>query len=208
MFDFRRVLFLLIGAALALGFSLAGWLGWQRAIIVAANSFFLVYLAYDIPALWRLSGERLRKAAVRSDVPVYTLFMIVVATVSTALAVLFMTINAADRPSPAWLTFALLSIPLGWATIHMMAATHYAHLYWRPGPKHAPRGGLEFPGETEPTAMDFIYFSFVIGMTAQTADVSITGQAMRRFALMHSIVAYFFNAVLVAAAVNVAVAAN
>lgn len=208
MFDFRRVLFVLIGAALALGFALAGWLGWQRAVIVASNSFFLVYLAYDIPALWRLSGERLRKAAVRSDVPVYALFMIVVATVSTALAVLFMTINADDRPTPAWLAFALLSIPLGWATIHMMAATHYAHLYWRPGPAHARRGGLEFPGETEPTAMDFIYFSFVIGMTAQTADVSITGRAMRRFALMHSIVAYFFNAVLVAAAVNVAVAAN
>ncbi|BAV99691.1 DUF1345 domain-containing protein [Lysobacter enzymogenes] len=208
MFDFRRVLFLMIGAALALGFTLAGWLGWQRAIIVAANSFFFVYLAYDIPALWRLSGERLRKVAVRSDVPVYALFMIVVATVSTALAVLFMTINADERPTPVWLIFALLSIPLGWATIHMMAATHYAHLYWRPGPNRAPRGGLDFPGETEPTAMDFIYFSFVIGMTAQTADVSITGRAMRRFALMHSIVAYFFNAVLVAAAVNVAVAAN
>jgi len=208
MFDFRRVLFLLIGAAFALGFALSGWLGWQRAIIVAANSFFLVYLAYDIPALSRLSGERLRKAAVRSDVPVYALFVIVVSTVGTALAVLFMTINADDRPGPAWLVFALLAIPLGWATIHMMAATHYAHLYWRPGPNRAPRGGLEFPGETEPTAMDFIYFSFVIGMTAQTADVSITGRAMRRFALMHSIVAYFFNAVLVAAAVNVAVAAN
>ncbi|MBN7135167.1 hypothetical protein A7A76_10410 [Lysobacter enzymogenes] len=208
MFDFRRVLFLMIGGALALGLALADWLGWQRAIIVAANSFFFVYLAYDIPALSRLSGDRLRKAAVRSDVPVYALFMIVVATVSTALAVLFMTINADDRPTPIWLIFALLSIPLGWATIHMMAATHYAHLYWRPGPNRAPRGGLDFPGESEPTAMDFIYFSFVIGMTAQTADVSITGRAMRRFALMHSIVAYFFNAVLVAAAVNVAVAAN
>lgn len=208
MLDSRRFLFLLIFAAYALGFLLAGWLGWQRAIIVAANGFFLTYLALAAPSLHRLSGQRLRRVAVKSDVPVYVLFLIVVSTVTTALAALFMTINAEHRPSLAWLIIALLSIPLGWATIHMLAASHYAHLYWRPGDTDEPRRGLIFPGDGEPAAIDFVYFSFVIGMAAQTSDVAIAGRALRRFALMHSIVAYFFNAVVIAAAVNVAVAAN
>lgn len=208
MLDSRKFLFALIAAAYVLGFVLADWLGWQRAIILAANGFFVSYLALAVPSLRRLSGQRLRQAAVRSDVPVYVLFLIVVSTVTTALAALFMTINADDRPSLGWLILALLSIPLGWATIHMLAASHYAHLYWRPGADKQPRRGLEFPGDEQPAAIDFVYFAFVIGMAAQTSDVAISGRALRRFTLMHSIVAYFFNAVLVAAAVNVAVAAN
>ncbi|HCH72874.1 MAG TPA: DUF1345 domain-containing protein, partial [Ochrobactrum sp.] len=53
---------------------------------------------------------------------------------------------------------------------------------------------------------DFAYFAYVIGMTAQTSDTSVTTPAMRRITLLHSIVSFFFNTVLVAASVNVAVA--
>jgi uncharacterized membrane protein len=45
----------------------------------------------------------------------------------------------------------------------------------------------------------------VIGMTAQTADVNITKTNMRKLTLIHAIASFFFNTVLVAAAVNVAV---
>ena len=67
------------------------------------------------------------------------------------------------------------------------------------------RGGLDFPGKDEPGAHDFLYFAFVIGMTAQTSDVAITSTAMRKANLLHAVVSFFFNTVLVAAAVNVAV---
>ena len=43
-------------------------------------------------------------------------------------------------------------------------------------------------------------------MTAQTSDTSVTTPAMRKVTLLHSIVSFFFNTVLVAASVNVAVA--
>jgi uncharacterized membrane protein len=42
-------------------------------------------------------------------------------------------------------------------------------------------------------------------MTAQTADTGITTTQMRRIVLVHSIVSFFFNTVIVAAAVNLAV---
>ena len=42
-------------------------------------------------------------------------------------------------------------------------------------------------------------------MTAQTSDTAITTTGMRRFNLLHGIVSFFFNTVLVAVSVNVAV---
>jgi uncharacterized membrane protein len=42
-------------------------------------------------------------------------------------------------------------------------------------------------------------------MTAQTADTGIASAAMRRAVLLHGIASFFFNTVIVAAAVNVAV---
>ena len=101
---------------------------------------------------------------------------------------------------------------LGWLTIHTMAALHYAHLYWRPGPDTAPgqrrrsRGAdLIFRATTKPGGYDFLYFSLVIGMTAQTSDVAITKTQIRKLNMLHAVVSFFFNTVLVAAAVNVAV---
>ena len=43
-------------------------------------------------------------------------------------------------------------------------------------------------------------------MTAQTSDVVITTTAMRRINMMHAVVSFFFNTVLVAASVNAVVA--
>ena len=65
--------------------------------------------------------------------------------------------------------------------------------------------GSSSPADTEPGAYDFLYFAFVTGMTAQTSDVAITSTAMRKFNLIHGIVSFFFNTVLVAAAVNVVI---
>ncbi len=42
-------------------------------------------------------------------------------------------------------------------------------------------------------------------MTAQTSDTAITSTEMRKVNLVHAIVSYVFNTVLVAAAVNVIV---
>jgi uncharacterized membrane protein len=90
--------------------------------------------------------------------------------------------------------------------------------YWSPDmfageaePKDGANGGnvnhgLDFPGTDMPGIYDFLYFSFVIGMTAQTSDVAITSTEMRRINLLHAVISYFFNTVLIAVAVNAAVA--
>ena len=83
-----------------------------------------------------------------------------------------------------------------WAFTHTIFALHYAHdFYHESGGKG---GGLAFPGGEEPDYWDFVYFSFVIGMTSQVSDVAIVSKPMRRTAAAHGIVSFVFNAALLA----------
>ena len=54
---------------------------------------------------------------------------------------------------------------------------------------------------------DFVYFSFVIGMTAQVSDVGITDKTIRRTATAHGIISFVFNTALLALMVNIAASA-
>jgi len=202
----RYMPFMVAALAIAVGLASAWWLDWELAVILAANGFFVTYQLLETPRIGRLTQEYLRKYAANSDAPLPFIYATTLATVTAALVSLFIVINAPGDASAVRLTLALASVPLGWATIHLMAAIHYAHLFWQPGPGEGkPRLGLTFPGTREPEGWDFVYFAFVIGMAAQTSDVAITGAHIRKFALAHSIAAFFFNTVLVAAAVNFAV---
>ncbi len=130
------------------------------------------------------------------------------AAVIVAVASLFILINQKPEPDGFALAMTLAAVPLGWATIHMMAALHYAHVFWQPdkSSKAGHKGGVLFPETDAPCGWDFAYYSYVIGMTAQTSDTNLSTTYMRRTTLLHSVVSFFFNTVLVAAAVNVAVA--
>ena len=55
-------------------------------------------------------------------------------------------------------------------------------------------GGLNFPGEAAPDYWDFVYFSFVIGMTSQVSDVAVTSRVIRRMVTAHGVVSFIFNA--------------
>lgn len=199
-------------AAAAIGMAVllaAFWLVPQLAIAVGANAFFATYLALVLRDLPKLTPAFLQQHAESADEPVWIIFMVTLATVAVAVGSLFVTINGKHTPDFLSFGVALASVFLGWFMIHAMAALHYAHLYWRPGNAEErgkkARGGLEFPGTPKPSGADFFYFAYVIGMTAQTSDVGISSSAMRSATLIHSIVSFFFNTVLVAAAVNVAV---
>ena len=60
------------------------------------------------------------------------------------------------------------------------------------------------PGNARPDYWDFVYFSFVIGMTSQVSDVGVTSTRIRRTVTAHGVVAFAFNAALLALSVNIA----
>ena len=66
-----------------------------------------------------------------------------------------------------------MGAPLGWFMLHTMMAFHYAYLFYSEPPGKEGGGGLVFPDTKEPGAADFLYYSFVVGMTAQVSDVQV-----------------------------------
>ena len=101
------------------------------------------------------------------------------------------------------LILAIITIVLSWAFIHTTFSLHYAHEFY--GDSGAGGGGLAFPGgEETPDYWDFVYFSFVIGMTSQVSDVGVTAKQIRRTVAIHGVVAFLFNTAILALTVNIA----
>jgi uncharacterized membrane protein len=84
-----------------------------------------------------------------------------------------------------------------------MFAVHYAHDFYA-AITDQKEPGLLFPGEDKPDYLDFLYFSAMIGTSAQTSDVSLTTKSMRHVCLVHCVMAYFFNTTLIALTINIA----
>jgi uncharacterized membrane protein len=103
---------------------------------------------------------------------------------------------------------AAFTVVHSWFLIHTVFTMHYAHAYYRTDPDERGRhgAGLNFPGEEddEPDFIDFAYFSFVIGMTFQVSDVAITSKLIRRLSLVHALLSFLFNTVILALAINLA----
>jgi len=99
------------------------------------------------------------------------------------------------------------TIFLSWFLVHTVFTLHYAHGYYGPSPDEDDKdgliGGLNFPDENQPDYWDFMYFSFVVGMTCQVSDVEISGRLLRRLALFHGIVSFFFNTIILALTINI-----
>jgi uncharacterized membrane protein len=100
---------------------------------------------------------------------------------------------------------ALGTVALSWTFIHLIFTLHYAHAFYQHGEHGKDRGGLIFPGETEPDYWDFLHFALIIGVASQTADVQIADRGIRRLSSVHSLTAFVFNTVILALAVNLAV---
>jgi uncharacterized membrane protein len=189
------------------------WLS-QFSVQLGASAFFLTYLVMVMIRLRRIDVAFLRIHADESDIPARVILLVALGTVAVAAASLFTLLNGGGAPNRMHLMLGIASVVLGWLSIHAMLAFHYAYEYYGTdtsspmgpdGHRHHV-GGLDFPGKEAPDALSFLYFSFVIGMTAQVSDVEVTSNSMRKLVLLHGILAFFFNTVILAAAVNVVVA--
>ena len=65
-------------------------------------------------------------------------------------------------------------------------------------------GGIDFPQDETPDYLDFVYFSFVLGMTFQVSDCDITSKKLRRLATLQGLIGFLFNTVILALSVNIA----
>ena len=177
---------------------------------------WLVYSAMHLGLAW-VTILSAHPAEVRREVDgqdsnrVMIYLFVIVASFVSLFALLFLLPDAGEVPSRADLTMHLIlsfsCIICSWALVHTVFTLRYAHFYYRPteGGHNGERQqqGLEFPNDTEPDFLDFTYFSFVIGMTFQVSDVTISSRKIRRLALVHALLSFAFNTLLVALTINV-----
>lgn len=68
-------------------------------------------------------------------------------------------------------------------------------------------GGFEWADGDEPDGSAFLYVAYQIGSAVQISDVRATSNKMRAIVTTHAVFAFFYNTLLVAAAVNVVLSA-
>lgn len=173
-----------------------------------ASVFFLTYVVLIYRALPHLSAEFLRQHAAEEDEPAPLITIVMLAAVIASTASLFLVLGQEDGRAAWLLILSVASVVLSWFAVHTMWAMHYAYEYYRVHRtlKGKLAEGLDFHSEEPPNGVAFLYFAYVLGMTAQTADIDVVSNAMRRLVLFQSVFAFFFNTGIVAAAVNIAVA--
>lgn len=196
------VRFLLFAAVFLLGSGGADWFGVhpRTALLAAFDVATLVFLAACLPLL-RSNAVQMRRRSAENDANRAGLLAI---TVLLSLVVLFAVGTLIASPGPlgsADIALIVATLVLAWLFANSVFTLHYAHLYYLQRDA-CDQAGLDVPGAKEPGYWDFLYFSFTLGMTFQTSDVTISGAHMRRVVLGHCMAAFVFNMGILAFTVN------
>lgn len=195
--------------SLALGimafFLLPGGLRLVTRLVTAWDIFASLYLVLVFTMVLRSGLAHIKRNAALQDDGRFLILLVTATGAFASLAAIVFELGASHHGAPE-LALATVTIALSWAAVHTVFSLHYAHEYYR----GARPGGLQFPsGDQHDHAdyWDFVYFSFVIGMTAQVSDVGITDKIIRRTATVHGIISFVFNTALLALMVNIAASA-
>ncbi len=182
-------------------------------ILLGWNVGGLLYLVLVAIKMWHAEIEGIkREAGIERESRTAVLFVVILGAFFTLLALVAQLSalrgeQGMDRAISAVLSFS--TILLSWALMHTMFALYYAHEFHsesHDGERGARGhgGGLKFPNDSTPDYLDFLYFSFVVGTTAQTSDVVVCSRAMRRVVMIHGILSFIFNTAVIALMVNLA----
>jgi uncharacterized membrane protein len=186
-------------------FLLPGSLRLVTRLLIGWDTFIALYLVLVYIMMFRCGLAHIRRNAALQDDGRFLILLVTALGAFASIAAILFELGGSHR-GVVDLTLATSTIALSWAAVHTAFALHYAHDYYR----GAKPGGLQFPSGDQHEAADywdFVYFSFVIGMTAQVSDVGITDKTIRRTATVHGIISFVFNTALVALMVNIAASA-
>lgn len=199
-----KIVWSIVAAAVTGGVLLARGTPVEMSLVMTWNVFALLALLLTWAAILTLEPREIHALAQVEDPGRGASLVLVLLGAGAALLAVLLLLNASAGLHGAERTraigVALSAVALAWLLIHTVFTLRYAHLYHERPAAETP---IEFPGlEGLPDYLDFAYFAFVIGMTAQTADVNIHDQRVRRFALLHGVIAFVYNTAIVAMSIG------
>ncbi len=186
---------------------------WALSFVLAWNVFGISYLIFNLILFSKSDVDQIQKQCSKEDVSSWILFAFVVSACMIGLLSVLSFMNNTSVWQSGSIIGSILCISavgFSWLMVHFAFAVRYAHLFYgdnnKQFSKHAK--GLVFPEDDVPDYFDFAYFSIVIGMTFQVSDVVITSKGVRRLVLIHSIIAFVFNTVIIAMTVSQVIGMN
>jgi uncharacterized membrane protein len=174
-------------------------------LLLSWDTFATLYLVLVYFMMWRSEHHSVKRNAILQDDGRFLILLVTALGAFASIGAIVFELGGTRHTVPQ-LVIATATIALSWAVVHTAFALHYAHDYYR----GSEPGGLQFPsGEKQDHAdyWDFVYFSLVIGMTAQVSDVGVTDKTIRRTATVHGIISFVYNTALLALMVNIAASA-
>lgn len=204
-----RIYFALFVAAVTFGCTVNSHSALTVALITwIAFAFAIIAMEWII--IIKAHPREIRKIARLQDSSRSLIFLFVIVGSIISLGAILFLLSSSKGQAHGSITghviLAMGSVIVSWWLVHTLFTMRYAHLYYDTDTddgKKRPYGGLQFPDETEPDYLDFVYFSFVIGMTFQVSDVEISARDIRRLALLHGLIAFAFNTAIVALSINI-----
>lgn len=186
-----------IGAVVVLhqtGYAGMAWLwGWDLAAAI--------YIVWVGLSLFRLDPAKTASLASSEDPDRVTVdILMVLASIASLAAVAMGLMQAGDAHGMEKILRVVTcvgSVVLSWALVHCTFTLRYARLYY-----NAPKGGIDFHSDDDPSYFDFAYIAFTVGMTFQVSDTDIHNRLIRKAVLRHALLSYVFGTVIVAMMVS------
>lgn len=204
--DAHHRFFLSVAVALVSFALMPGHLSWPTRLLGTWNAFIYTTLGLIWTLILTAEPKEVVDSAQLEDSSRTAIFLLVVAgACASVFAVVYelsMVKGAAHGHAGLRVGFCILTTFASWFLVHTIYTLRYAHLYYGTDEDNKTRGGLDFPNEDEPDYLDFAYFSFVIGMCAQTSDVAVKSAGLRRLCLVHSIISFYFNVAVIGLSIN------
>src|ERR1043165_6734107 len=180
-------------------------LGVAARVLIGWDVGVMIYLVVVAIIMARSSTvAAIKRNASLQDEGAFAILVLTVAAALASLGAIFLELAGLRPDDPRYgfyITLAIVTVVLSWAFTHTIFALHYAHEFYGEGTRGK---GLKFPDDHAPDYWDFVYFSFVIGMTFQVSDVAITQKSVRRIVVAHGALSFFFSTAIVAMMVNIA----
>lgn len=179
----------------------------KSRIILGWDTFCLCMILLSWILFFTVTPNDLCTIVEKQDDGLKVIFMIVLVAVCLSLFGTLLLLNSKGESTFNKIFHTIVSLSpvlLSWILLHTIFTIRYAHLYHDHNKLNTGTnvGGIDFPNKEQPDYIDFAYFSFVIGMTFQVSDVVVSSRFIRRFVLMHSLISFVFNTIIVALTIN------
>ena len=198
---------ILVGLAVFLLLRVVPGVAPSSRVLIGWNAGALLYLGLAWHEMRGHDPRWIQTRAVTQDEGRMTILALVVLAAAAVLLAVGSQLAQVKQLQPeerGWhLALAALTVVTSWLFTQVLFAQHYAHDFYMARHRGQP-DPLDFPGTRDPGYSDFLHFACVIGAAAQTADISFQGRALRPVGTLHCVLSFFFNATLLALAINVA----